>query len=143
MIKNRMSAAVLIMSGNFILVATTTLILAYTGRIEYLSILGLSAGVTIFTASGIKPTILGKKLIKNEWLFPIFLTAGGTVLAAEIAALLIAFQGITPALYTVSTIIANSALLLGSDILLEIPPEKTIQPEILTEENLVIDHLRY
>lgn len=143
MIKNRMSAAVLIMSGNFILVAATTLILTYTGRIEYLSILALSAGVTIFTASGIKPAILGKKLVRNEWLSPIFLTAGGTVLAAEIAALLIAFQGILPILYTVSTMVASSALLLGSDILLEITPEKTIQPEIFAEEKLVIDHLRY
>lgn len=143
LIKNRMSAAALIMSGNFILVTATTLILAFTGRIEYLLILALSTGVTIFTASGIKPSIIGRKLLRNEWASPLLLTAGGTVLAAEIAALLIVFQGFLPIIYTISTIIAISALLLGSDIILEINTEKMIQPEMLTEENLVIDHLRY
>lgn len=138
-----MSAAALIMSGNFILVTATTLILAFTGRIECLLILALSTGVTIFTASGIKPSIIGRKLLQNEWASPLLLTAGGTVLAAEIAALLIVFQGFLPIIYTISTIIAISALLLGSDIILEINTEKMIQPEMLTEENLVIDHLRY
>ncbi len=143
LIKSRLTAAALIMSGNFILVTATTLILVSTGRIDYLIILALSTGVTIFTASGIKPTIIGRKFIRNEWISPLLLTAGGTVLAAEIAVLLIAFQGVIPATYTIFTIIASSALLFGSDIILEINNEKMLQPEILTDENLLIDHLRF
>lgn len=125
------------------LVTGTTLLLAITGRIEYLLILVLSAAVIIFTGSGIKPTILGKHFIRNEWATPSFLTIGGTILAVETSVLLIIFQGIGPMLYTVSTLIACSILLVGSDILSEINVVKRQTVDLINEKDLVIEQLIY
>ncbi len=139
--RNRLSAAFLIMPGSFMLVTGTTLLLMITGRIEYFLILGLSAAVTIFTGLAIKPNILGKYLIRNEWSTPIFLMIGGTMFAAETTILLILFQGIGPALYTFSTLIACTILLIGLDILSEINNVKKQPPEILNERELIIVQL--
>jgi len=139
--RNRLSAAFLIMPGSFMLVTGTTLLLMITGRIEYLLILGLSAAVTIFTGLAIKSNILGKYLIRNEWSTPIFLMIGGTMFAAETTILLILFQGIGPALYTFSTLIACTILLIGLDILSEINNVKKQPPEILNERELIIVQL--
>ena len=139
--RNRLSAAFLIMPGSFMLVTGTTLLLMITGRIEYFLILGLSAAVTIFTGLAIKSNILGKYLIRNEWSTPIFLMIGGTMFAAETTILLILFQGIGPALYTFSTLIACTILLIGLDILSEINNVKKQPPEILNERELIIVQL--
>jgi hypothetical protein len=139
--RNRLSAAFLIIPGSFMLVTGTTLLLMITGRIEYLLILGLSAAVTIFTGLAIKSNILGKYLIRNEWSTPIFLMIGGTMFAAETTILLILFQGIGPALYTFSTLIACTILLIGLDILSEINNVKKQPPEILNERELIIVQL--
>ncbi len=141
--RNRLSAALLIMSGNFMLVTGTTLLLAITGRMEYLLILALSAAATIFTGSGVKPNIWGKHLIRNEWATPTFLTVGGIMLAVETSILLILFQGIGPMLYTFSTLIACSILLVGSDILSEINSMKKQTQDILNERDLVIEQFTY
>tara|TARA_B100000315_G_C14275028_1_gene450415 strand:- start:184 stop:564 length:381 start_codon:yes stop_codon:yes gene_type:complete len=125
------------------LVTGTTLLLVITGRMEYLLILALSAAVTIFTGSGVKSSILGKQLTRNEWTTPLFLTIGGTILAAETSILLILFQGIGPALYTVSTLIACSILLIGSDILSEINIVKKQTVDLLNEGDIVIEQLTY
>jgi len=125
------------------LVTGTTLLLMITGRIEYLLILGSSAAVTIFTGLAIKPNILGKYLIRNEWSTLIFLMIGGTIFAIETSILLILFQGIGPALYTVSTLIACSILLIGSDILSEINIVKKQTVDLLNEGDIVIEQLTY
>jgi len=139
--RNRLSAAFLIIPGSFMLVTGTTLLLMITGRIEYLLILGLSAAVTIFTGLAIKSNILGKYLIRNEWSTPIFLMIGGTMFAAETTILLILFQGIGPALYTFSTLIACTILLIGLDILSGINNAKKQLPELLNERELIIVQL--
>ena len=141
--RNRLSAAFLIIPGSFMLVTGTTLLLMITGRIEYLLILGLSAAVTIFTGLAIKSNILGKYLIRNEWSTPIFLMIGGTMFADETTILLILFQGIGPALYTFSTLIACTILLIGSDIVLEINNVKKQTPDLLNERELIIEQITY
>ena len=141
--RNRLSGSLLIISGNLILLTVTILLLVITGRIEYLLILGLSAAVTIFTGLGIKPNILGKHLIRNEWSTPIFLTIGGTMWVVETSILLILFQGIGPVLYTFSTLIAWTILLIGSDIVLEINNVKKQTPDLLNERELIIEQITY
>ena len=139
--RNRLSTIFLIIPGSFMLVTGTTLLLMITGRIEYFLILGLSAAVTIFTGLAIKSNILGKYLIRNEWSTPIFLMIGGTMFAAETTILLIFFQGIGPALYTFSTLIACTILLIGLDILSGINNAKKQLPELLNERELIIVQL--
>ncbi|MDP6640914.1 MAG: hypothetical protein QF381_00520 [Nitrososphaerales archaeon] len=139
--RNRLSAAFLIMPGSFMLVIGTTLLLMITGRIEYLLILGLSAAVTIFTGLAIKPNILGKYLIRNEWSTLIFLMIGGTIFAVETSILLILFQGIVPVFYTFSTLIACTILLIGLDILSEINSVKKQTSDLLNKRELIIEQL--
>ncbi|MFQ6135132.1 MAG: hypothetical protein ACE5KU_04895, partial [Nitrososphaerales archaeon] len=66
--KNRLNAAIFIISGNFALVVGTSLLLTFTGRADYLLILALSATATIFTCSGVKPSVWGTLPFRSEWM---------------------------------------------------------------------------
>ncbi len=139
--ENKLNATLFIISGNFALVVGTSLLLTFTGRLEYLLILALSTTAAIFTCSGVRPSIWGIQPFRNEWMPPIFLTGGGAVLAAEAAALLIFFQGLAPALYSITTLTACYLMLLGSDILVKVDLMKRQPIYSLNEEKLVIERL--
>jgi hypothetical protein len=139
--ENKLNAALFIIIGNFALVVGTSLLLTFTGRLDYLLILALSTTATIFTCSGVRPSIWGIQPFRNEWMTPIFLTGGGAVLAAEVAALLIFFQGLAPALYSITTLTACYLMLLGSDILVKVDLMRRQPTYSLQEEKLVIERL--
>ncbi len=137
--RGRLNAAAFIVSGSFLLVMGTSLLLRFTGRVDYLLLLGLSTAATTCIYIGVKPSILGETRIAHSiWMTPIILIGGGAILASETALLFISMHELAPALYTVVTLASTALMLRGSDILASIEAKNSIRPSPIKNEEPVM-----
>ncbi len=114
---------------------STSLLLRFTGRFDYLLLLGLSTAATICLYSGVKPSSLGEtRFAHNMWMTPIILMGGGSILASEAALLFTQMREVAPALYTVATLTSVALMLRGSDVLAAIELKNPIRPEPIRSE---------
>ena len=140
--RGRLNAAAFIVSGSFALVMGTSLLLRFTGRFDYLLLLGLSTAATTCMYSGVKPSILGEtRITHSTWMTPILLMGGGTILAAEASLLFINMHEAAPALYAAVTLASTALMLRGSDILDTIEVKSSIPTEPIKNEEPVIGPL--